>query len=207
MVSRGLAHRALKSFSHDTGPGSGQIKWEEARSAPPNAPRVLFFHARPCGCFPHGTALSFGCACFFSIPNPRSSYFNIHIWRKSPPRLCLTCLYWLAVTHGIFLKRSMEPPIGSVSHSLIHCLPQPRGRSEALGDGRYGRLAAEKMRLPPTVGRCSQPNLEGSRQEGSTLQGQDCAGHQRIRYLFRVPPPVIVWIYFTSFDSHTHSVE
>lgn len=56
--------------------------------------------------------------------------------------LSVSCHSW------VFPKSSMEPPIGSVIHSSIHCLPQPRRRSEVLGDGRYGRLAAEKMRLP-----------------------------------------------------------
>lgn len=28
--------------------------------------------------------------------------------------------------------------------------------------------------------------------------------HQYIRYLFRIPPLVIVWTYLTSFDSHAH---
>lgn len=32
------------------------------------------------------------------------------------------------------------------------------------------------------------------------------APHQYIRYLFRIPPLVIVWTYLTSFDSHAQPV-
>lgn len=49
-------------------------------------------------------------------------------------------------------SRGISKEFSGASHwfcdSLLNTLPQPRRRSEVLGDGRYGRLAAEKMRLP-----------------------------------------------------------